>query len=166
MDKNRNSYEVASIITNGSLKFTDEYTEIRGNVNIGKELTFDGDATIYGDVTADTIKVAGNLEVNGNLTANVLEVEGEVLVEKSARIADACSAAFYVKEDLESTVEIETGILMVGRNLKAFVVSLGDDANEELEDLLLVDGKVCVEEAIYVNEKAEFINEEEILLSE
>jgi len=166
MDKNRNSYEVAAIITNGSLMFTDEYTEIRGNVHITKELTFDGDVTIYGDVTADTIKVAGNMEVKGNLVANVLEADGEVLVEKSARIADACSESFYVKEDFESTVEIETGILMVGRNLKAFVVSLGNDENEKLEDVLVVDGKVCVEEAIYVNEEAEFISEEEIPLSE
>lgn len=166
MDKNRNSYEVAAIITNGSLMFTDEYTEIRGNVHITKELTFDGDVTIYGDVTADTIKVAGNMKVKGNLVANVLEADGEVLVEKSARIADACSESFYVKEDFESTVEIETGILMVGRNLKAFVVSLGNDENEKLEDVLVVDGKVCVEEAIYVNEEAEFISEEEIPLSE
>lgn len=165
MEKNRNPEQVAEIISNGSLSFTDDYTEIRGNVRV-KEMSFSGDAEIYGDVTAETIKVAGDLKVTGNLVAKVLEAEGEVTVDESAKVDDISAETILVKKNLESSVEIETGILIVEEDLKAYVVSLGNNENERLEDVFLVDGKVTVEEAIYVNEVAEFVSEEEIPLSE
>lgn len=159
MQANRN--QLAKIVTEGSLSFEGGDNMITGDVKVGKELTFDGDVVIYGNVTADTIIVAGKMEVIGNLNANVVEADGDIIVEGSANVADVCGASIYVKEDLESSVEIEVGIMIVEGNLRAFVVSLGNDENEELEDVFLVEGRVRVDEAIYVNEKPEFVSEEE-----
>lgn len=164
MKANRN--QLAQIVAESSLFFEGGDHIVTGNVKVGKELTFDGDVVIYGDVTADTVFVGGRLEVIGNLNANVVEAEGDIIVEGSANVADICGESIYVKENLESSVEIEAGIMIVEGNLRAFVVSLGNDEDEELEDVFLVDGRVRVDEAIYVNEKPEFISEEELELTD
>lgn len=149
---NEETKRKAAIISEGTLTFTDEFTEITGDANI-KEMIFEGSVKIFGNVHADKIKVSGQIEVTGELEAYELDAGGEITVRKSAKVSDICGASIYVKENLKSDVEIEANILMVGGNLDAFVVSLGDDKDEKIGDVLLVDGETNIKEALYINEK-------------
>lgn len=142
----------SSIISKGSLTFTDEYTEIKGDVDI-REMIFEGDVKIFGNVDADRIKVKGNLEITGNLNAHELDADGEITIEGSAKVSDMWGDNIYVKGNITSDLEIEAGTMIVGGALKANIVSLGEDKGESVEDVLLVEGETNIEEALYVNEK-------------
>lgn len=151
-EETRNTEGLAAIISNGSLLFTDDYTEIAGDVNSTKELTFEGDVKIIGNVIADTIIVEGSAEITGTVEANVMEAGGEITIGGTAIVGDICAENIYVGGNLESSVEVETGLLIVGENLKAFVVSLGKDEEDDSEDkLLFVEGVPEINEALYIN---------------